>query len=163
MPDSSRPNVFSSEVTFDEGEDPPGYRAGMFRPGPDLGAEETGLSVYVLPPGESICPYHYERAEEEWLVVLEGRPSLRSPAREEELAPGAIAFFPPTPEGAHKITNHTDEEARVMMFGSLKYPAVTVYPDSDKIGVFASKDRADNVMVHREANVDYFDGETSGD
>ena len=154
--------MFESDVAYDE-EDPEGYRAAMFRPGGDLGAKETGMSVYELPPGQSVCPYHYERAEEEWLVVLEGTPSLRTPSGEEELSRGDVAFFPPTPEGAHKITNRSGEPARVLMFSTLKYPAVTVYPDSDKIGVYASADRKDNVMVHREANVDYFDGEPLGE
>ena len=50
------------------------------RPGPDLGAAKLGASVYELPPGEAVCPYHYELAEEEWLLVLEGRPTVRHPA-----------------------------------------------------------------------------------
>ena len=29
-----------------------------------------GGSLYELPPGQSICPYHYEYPEEEWLVVV---------------------------------------------------------------------------------------------
>ncbi len=158
MTDPSRLNVFDSEIAFDE-DDPQGYRAGLLRPGDDLGAKESGMSVYVLPPGQSVCPYHYERAEEEWLVVLEGRPTLRTPSGERELARGDVAFFEPAPEGAHKISNRSGEPARILMFSTLRWPAVTVYPDSDKIGVYASKDQADNVIVPRSANVEYFDGE----
>lgn len=159
MADESRPNVYASEVEYDAGQ-PKGYRAGMVtRPGPQLGAQATGLSVYEIPPGESICPYHYERAEEEWLVVLEGRATVRRPASEEELGRGDIAFFTNAPEGAHKVTNRTDENLRVLMFSDLKWPAVSVYPDSDKIGVYASRDRKDNVIVPRSADVDYYDGE----
>ena len=40
--------------------DPEGYRAGMARFGPALGASQMGASLYELPPGQSICPYHYE-------------------------------------------------------------------------------------------------------
>jgi uncharacterized cupin superfamily protein len=158
MPDPSRPNVFATDVSYEE-DDPEGYRAGILRPGDELGAKETGMSVYEIPPGQAVCPYHYERAEEEWLVVLEGTPTLRTPSGEEELARGDVAFFEPAPEGAHKISNRSEETARVVMFSSLRWPAVTVYPDSDKIGVYASRDRADNVIVPRSANVDYFDGE----
>ena len=39
-----------------------------------------GGSVYVLAPGESVCPYHFEFGSEEWLLVLEGRPTLRRAA-----------------------------------------------------------------------------------
>lgn len=153
-----RPNVHDCEFEFD-GEDPDGYRAGMFRPGPELGARESGVSVYELPPGQAVCPYHYEYAEEEWLVVVAGRPTLRTTDGEEQLAPGDIAFFPLGPDGAHKISNSSDEDARVIMFSNVKWPAATVYPDSDKIGVYTDRDRTDNVIVRRSAGVDYFDGE----
>lgn len=158
MVSAKRPNVNDCETDYDD-TDPEGFRAGMFRPGPELGAEETGMSVYDLPPGQAICPYHYEWADEEWVVVVRGRPTLRTPAGEEELKPGDVAFFERGPEGAHKISNATDETARVLMFSTLKWPAATVYPDSDKIGVFTDRDRTDSVMVPRSADVDYFEGE----
>ena len=53
-----------------------------------MGAAETGLSVYELPPGQAICPYHYEYGEDEWLLVLAGRPSVRTPEGTDELGPG---------------------------------------------------------------------------
>jgi uncharacterized cupin superfamily protein len=152
------PNIHSCEFEFD-GDDPAGYRAGMFRPGPGLGAKETGISVYELPPGQSICPYHYEHAEEEWLVVVSGRPTLRTPGGEVELEPGDVAFFTNGPDGAHKIGNAGDEPARVLMFSNVKHPAVTVYPDSDKIGVYTGGDRSDDVIVRRSSGVGYFEGE----
>lgn len=153
-----RPNVHESTVSFDP-DDPKGYRAGMLRPGPDLGAAETGMSVYELPPGESVCPYHYEHAEEEWLLVVSGEPTMRTPAGEELLRPGDVAFFRRGPEGAHKITNHGEGTSRVVMFSSLKYPAVTVYPDSDKLGVYTGGDRNDDVIVRRSSGVSYYEGE----
>jgi uncharacterized cupin superfamily protein len=155
---ADRPNVHDCELEFDA-DDPDGYRAGLFRPGPGLGAEETGMSVYELPPGQSICPYHYEHAEEEWLVVVSGRPTLRTPGGEEELRPGDVAFFTTGPDGAHKISNGGEETARVLMFSTVKHPAVTVYPDSDKIGVYTGGDRSDDVIVRRSSGVEYFDGE----
>jgi uncharacterized cupin superfamily protein len=66
------------------------------------------MSVYELPPGEAIGPYHYEDPEEEWLLVVDGRPTLRHPAGEDELAPWDVAFFPPGPKGAHMVRNDTD-------------------------------------------------------
>jgi len=38
--------------------DPDGFRAGMARLGPQLGAGQTGVTVYELPPGQAVCPYH---------------------------------------------------------------------------------------------------------
>ena len=56
--------------------DPEGYRSRVARLGPMVGAEQMGASVYELDPGESICPYHYENVEEEWLLVLERHADL---------------------------------------------------------------------------------------
>jgi hypothetical protein len=44
------------------------------------------------------------------------------------------------------------------MVSTRRLPAVAVYPDSDKIGVFTAG-KAYTVMVRRESGVDYWDGE----
>jgi uncharacterized cupin superfamily protein len=149
-----RVNIASPEFHYDA-DDPEGFRAGMFRPGPDLGAEATGMSVYELPPGQAICPYHYEYAEEEWLLVLEGRPTLRRPSGSEQLEPWDVAFFTTGPDGAHGVRNDTDETVRVLMFSDIRTPAASVYPDSDKIGIWTGN-KADNILVQRSSGVDYY-------
>ena len=149
-------NLFSPDFERDP-TDPEGYDTGMDRFGAKIGAKEIGGSVYHLPPGQSVCPYHYEYAEE-WLIVLEGTPTLRQPSGESVLAPGDTVCFPPGPEGAHKVTNNGSDDARVLMLSVERPPFVAVYPDSDKIGVFPGN-RDDNLMVRRESNVDYWDRE----
>jgi uncharacterized cupin superfamily protein len=153
-----RLNTASPEFEYDAA-DPEGFRAGMFRFGELLGAKETGCSIYELPPGQAICPYHYEYGDEEWLLVLEGRPTLRTPDGEEEIGPSEIVFFPTGPAGAHSVRNKTDATARVLMFSTRRNPAIAVYPDSDKIGMFTGNQDAD-IMVRRTSGVDYYDGET---
>ena len=150
-------NIGEPEFEYDPA-DPEGFRAGMARPGPSLGATATGTSVYELAPGEAVCPYHYEYAEEEWLLVLKGRPSLRDPEGTHQLEPWDLVFFTTGPEGAHKVSNESDEPARVLMWSQIIYPSATVYPDSDKIGIW-TPNKDDNVMVRRSSNVEYFDGE----
>jgi uncharacterized cupin superfamily protein len=152
-----RVNITSPEFTYDP-EDPDGFRSGLFRLGKPLGAAETGISVYELPPGQAICPYHYEYGEEEWLLVLEGRPTLRTPAGETGLQPWDVALFPTGPDGAHGVRNETAETVRVLMFSNVRHPGATVYPDSDKIGIWTGN-RDDDVMVRRESGVAYFDRE----
>ncbi len=39
---------------------PDGFRRNSTRVGTRLGAARTGLSVYELPPGQAVGPYHYE-------------------------------------------------------------------------------------------------------
>jgi uncharacterized cupin superfamily protein len=135
-----------------------GYRLAYARLGPQIGAAKIGATVYELPPGQSTFPYHYEHGCEEWLLVVAGRPTLRHPGGENELEPGDLVCFPEGPEGAHKVTNSTNETARLVILSTKASPAVAVYPDSDKIGVF-TEDEADDVMVRRESGVDYWDRE----
>lgn len=152
-----RVNISAPPFSYDP-EDAEGFRAGMFRPGPQLGATRSGASVYELPPGQAVCPYHYEHGEEEWLVVLEGEPTLRSPGGSERLAPWDVVFFTPGPEGAHAVRNDTQATVRVLMFSTVVWPAVTVYPDSDKIGVYTQVE-GDSVIVRRSDGVGYYEGE----
>jgi uncharacterized cupin superfamily protein len=152
-----RTNIDNPEFSWDES-DPAGFRAGMARLGKLLGAQETGITVYELPPGQAVCPYHYECGEEEWLLVLAGTPTLRSPDGEERLAPWDVFCFPRGPEGAHQIRNETEEYARVLMFSTVVVPTATVYPDSDKVGIWTGDPDAD-VLVRRSSKVDYYDGE----
>jgi uncharacterized cupin superfamily protein len=150
-------NIASPEFEYDA-EDPEGFRAGMLRLGKQLGASRTGTSVYEIPPGQSICPYHYEYPEEEWLLVLQGRPVLRHPEGTDELEPWDIVFFPPGPTGAHTVRNESTDTVRVLMYSTVSYPAASVYPDSDKIGVWVGEP-ADDVIVPRSAAVSYYHGE----
>ena len=152
-----RVNLFRVQAEFD-GSDPEGYGAGMARFGPSIGAALLGGTVYELPPGASICPYHYEYGDEEWLVALTGAAAVRHPGGEDELEPGDVVCFPPGPEGAHKVTNRTGETIRVLMLSTKSPVSVAVYPDSDKIGVFPGNPE-DTIMVRRESGVGYWDRE----
>jgi uncharacterized cupin superfamily protein len=150
-------NLFEVPLAKDD-DDPPGYGAFYARVGPLIGASALGLSVYELPPGESICPYHFEYPEEEWLIVLEGTPTLRHPGGEDELEPWDTVVFPTGPEGAHKITNRSAAPVRVAMLSTKAKTAVAVYPDSNKVGVW-SGDGEVSALFRRGDAVDYFDGE----
>jgi uncharacterized cupin superfamily protein len=152
-----RVNIENPPFQFDD-EDPEGFRAGMCRVGKTLGATQLGTTVYELPPGQAICPYHYEYAEEEWLLVLQGRPTLRHPDGSDVLEPWDLVCFPTGPDGAHSVRNETDETARVLLYSTVKVPAATVYPDSDKIGIWTGN-KADDLMVLRSSGVGYFVGE----
>jgi uncharacterized cupin superfamily protein len=152
-----RVSISDPSFTYDP-EDAEGFRAGMFRFGPDLGAKETGTTVYELPPGESVCPYHYEYGEEEWLLVLAGRPTVRDPEGTEQLEPFDVVFFPIGPAGAHQIRNDTTETVRVLMWGMIVLPTATAYPDSDKVAVWTG-DKAEDLIVRRSSGVDYYAGE----
>jgi uncharacterized cupin superfamily protein len=149
-------NLFAAELAHDA-DDPDGYHAGYAKLGPPIGADMLAGTIYELPPGQSNCPYHYE-SDEEWLIVLEGNLTVRHPGGEEVLDPGDLVCFPAGPDGAHKLTNRGEVRVKMLLVSTRQMPAVAVYPDSDKIGVF-TEDSRDKIMVRRESGVDYWDGE----
>jgi uncharacterized cupin superfamily protein len=151
-------NVFTAEFEYDD-DDPDGYRAGAALIGQVAGGKQNVVKAFQVPPGQSICPYHYEYVEE-WLLVLEGELTLREPAGDRTLRRGDLTCFPSGPDGAHKVTNLSDSAALALMWSSSHEPSVAVYPDSDKIGVWPGTD-GDRVMLRRaDGAVDYYDGET---
>jgi uncharacterized cupin superfamily protein len=146
-------NLYEVETAQDD-DDPKGYEVPYARVGQAIGASDLGLSVYDLPPGNSICPYHYEVGEEEWLFVLDGAPTLRDPDGEHVLEPGDVVCFPSGPEGAHKVTNNGEEPVRVAILSTVGRFGYTIYPDSNKVNVWHLRKifRADDA-------VDYWDRE----
>ena len=131
----------------------------MARFGGDLGAQDSGATLYELAPGEAVCPYHYEYGEEEWALVIEGTPSVRTPDGTERLDPNDLVFFPKGPEGAHQVLNDGDARALILMWSTIVLPTASVYPDSGKGGVWTGN-KDDDGMVRRDSAVEYFDGET---
>ena len=154
-------NVFTVETRVDP-DDPAGYQAGGRRLVPLIGAERIGGSIYDLPPGERVCPYHFELGTEEWLLVLTGRPVLRRAdgegELEEALEPGDTVRFPPVPAGAHKVTNAGDEPVRILMLSTVPDVDISYYPDSEKFGVWPGQEQS-GFLVRRKSGVDYYDGE----
>jgi uncharacterized cupin superfamily protein len=97
----------------------------------DRGAQ-LGASVYELGPGNSVV-YHYHHGSEELLVVLRGRPTLRGPEGERQLAEGEVVHFPNGPDGAHGMRNDTDRPARFVVAGIRVSPEVVEYPDTGQL------------------------------
>jgi hypothetical protein len=56
-------NLFNGE-TEDVPAGAPGDRGRAARVGAQIGASRLGMSVYELPPGEAIGPYHFEWTDE---------------------------------------------------------------------------------------------------
>jgi uncharacterized cupin superfamily protein len=101
-----------------------------------FGAVATGMSVFELAPDNASWPYHFEATEEEWLIVIEGELTLRTPAGETVLHAGDVACFPAGAAGAHAVRNHTDAPVRYAMPSTnARHGGATVYPDSAKVRV----------------------------
>jgi uncharacterized cupin superfamily protein len=106
------------------------------------GAEHLGASVYELQPGDEMV-FHYHVQREELLIVLAGRLSLRTATGWEELPEGEVVAFPRGERGAHGYRNDTDGPVRVLMVSEMNGPNISVYPDTNQVGVFDAGRRSE--------------------
>ena len=118
------------------GDDDGASRSGITL-GDRAGAEKLGASLYELPPGQAICPYHWHAANEELMVVVAGTVELRGREGWRSVPTGEVVAFPRGEAGAHQVRNPADATApaRVIMFSEKRFPEIPVYPDSEKVGV----------------------------
>jgi uncharacterized cupin superfamily protein len=149
-------NVYSTD--WDSEEDREGFRSQRIRLGQRLGGEMIGATIYSLEPGQKSFPYHVHYANEELLLMLEGSAIVRTPAGENEAAPGDAIMFKTGPAGAHQVINRSSEPARYIMFSTLVYPEVARYPDSGNLGVIDIGHDL-RLFVDGEATRDYYHGE----
>ena len=150
-------NVFTIECS-DEMEHE-GFRIRETQIGPRLGAQLIGGSVYEVDPGKKLWPYHLHHANEEWLVVLRGHPTLRMPEGERELVEGDVACFPRGAAGAHLVRNATEEPVRILMLSTSIVPDIVEYPDSSKFYTLSAKGELIFRTRYGEP-AEYWDGES---
>lgn len=124
-----------------------------------------GCSMYELPPGKRSWPYHYHAGNEEALFILEGSGILRHDDTEYPVTAGDYAGFVADESGAHRVINDSEAPLRYLLISTMRDPDVTVYPDSEKFGVYTGSPpgRQEGRDVHGyynlDDNVDYWEGE----
>lgn len=106
--------------------------------------DRIGCSLYELAPGDQSWPYHYHTANEEAVYVLAGEGRLRHDSEDHAIEAGDYAAFPADESGAHRVVNDGDEPLRYLAVSTMRDPDVTVYPDSDRFGVFVGSPPGDS-------------------
>jgi uncharacterized cupin superfamily protein len=153
------PKVFNLyDDRWDRTEDRLGWRSKDGWVGAHIGAELIGGSVYELEPGCRLWPYHTHHANEEWLLVVLGRPTLRSAEGEHDLTEGDVVAFPRGRAGLHQVINRTDAPVRVLMLSTMIQPDLVEYPDSGKVGARDAK--GERILLSRPGPIlEYWEGE----
>jgi uncharacterized cupin superfamily protein len=123
---------------FDESSDRPGFEWRRARLARMAGGEHLGASLFELPPGQALYPMHYHLGNEELLIVVDGSPSLRTPADERVLKRGEVVAFPRGESGAHQIVNRAHTKARILLVSEMNAPEVVIRPESGKVSALGT-------------------------
>jgi len=149
-------NLNSDE--WDGTRDREGWRAKGAGVGQRIGGELIGATMSEVEPGSKLWPYHTHYLNEEWVIVLRGEPTLRTPEGEQVLKEGDVVCFPRGKDGAHQIINRTDSPIRVLMLSSMTRGEIIEYLDTGK--VLAKDVEDEDVMFARPGPpVEYWEGE----
>jgi len=157
------PNVFDPE--WDAEQDRPPFTWRRARLAREAGGEKLGASLFELPPGASSFPLHVHHANEELIIVLAGRPTLRTLDSERTLEPGELVACRTGRRGAHRLDNRSDEPVRVLIVSTMLAPELNQFPDSGKLWARNYPPGDDpgeepvELIARPEDGVDYLDGE----
>ena len=81
-------NLNSDE--WDATRDREGWRCSGTGVGERIGGELLGATMSEIEPGSRLWPYHTHYLNEEWVIVLRGEPTLRTPEGEHVLKDGDV-------------------------------------------------------------------------
>lgn len=143
-------NIFTPE--FDHSSERAGFSWRGARVGTAIGGVEIGACLYELAAGERTYPYHLHHGNEEWLFVVAGTPTVRTPDGERVLRAGDLMAFPRGPAGGHQLKG----PGTVLVLSEKYLPDVVEYPDSGKVGV---RHHGPSQNFHATDAVGYWEGE----
>jgi uncharacterized cupin superfamily protein len=101
------------------------------------GLTQFGVNLVILEPGARSSLRHWHKAEDEFVMVLEGTLMLQQDAGEVSMGPGDCAAFPAGDTDGHCFVNRTDREARFLVIGSKAAHEVATYSDEDLVVTIA--------------------------
>jgi uncharacterized cupin superfamily protein len=102
------------------------------RPLGDLfGLVNFGVNLTRLAPGAVSSLRHAHSRQDEFVYILEGRPTLHTDAGRTPLGPGLCAGFRAGSGDAHRLVNETDEVVVYLEVGDRTAGDAATYPDDD--------------------------------
>ena len=99
--------------------------------------EILAATLHEIPPLGIGGPLYFHHGNEEMLVVLRGRPTLRMNAGERQLEEGEVVVFKRGPDDAHTCRNDTDQPVRYLMISNNASPDAVEYPELNLLSVMA--------------------------
>ena len=107
------------------------------RPLGDLfGLTNFGVNLTRLAPGGSSALRHAHAKQDEFVYVLEGRPTLHTDEGKVRLAPGSCAGFKAGTGNGHRLINETNEDVVYLEIGDRTPGEAVNYPDDDLVAEY---------------------------
>jgi uncharacterized cupin superfamily protein len=102
------------------------------RLGDAFGLTQFGVNLVRLAPGAASALRHAHSAEDEFVLVMQGSPTLVTGDGEQVLDPGMAVGFPAGTGDAHHLVNRSSAEAVLLVVGTRAPDRdVVTYPDDD--------------------------------
>ena len=102
------------------------------RPLGDLfGLTNFGVNLTLLKPGAESALRHAHARQDEFVYILEGRPTLITDAGEIVLEPGMCAGFKAGTGDGHHLVNRSKEDVLYLEIGDRTRGDSAIYPDED--------------------------------
>jgi uncharacterized cupin superfamily protein len=118
------------------------------RPLGDLfGLTNFGVNITRLAPGGSSALRHAHTKQDEFVYILEGRPTLLTNAGRTVLEPGMCAGFKAGSGDAHCLVNETGADVVYLEIGDRTAGDAVDYPDDDLVVVTIDGKRR---MAHKD-------------
>ena len=96
-----------------------------------FGLKNFGVNLTTLAPGTESSIRHTHSRQDEFIYVVEGRPTLYANDGKTQLSPGMCMGFSAGSGNAHHLCNETAEEVWYLEFGDRTPGDEVVYPDDD--------------------------------
>ena len=96
-----------------------------------FGLANFGVNLTRLAPDASSALRHAHAKQDEFIYVLEGRPTLHTDEGRRTLAPGMCAGFKAGTGNGHRLINETSEVVVYLEVGDRSTGDTVVYPDDD--------------------------------
>lgn len=120
------------------------------------GEGKLNINFYTLQPGKSNYPYHQHTGREEAFYIISGTATLKTPKGDIIVSEGDVISIPPNENGAHMLTNHSNEPLHYLDIDTVSPSDVIIYPNSGNVRIMAGRMQKSFKM---DSEVNYLDGE----
>lgn len=118
------------------------------RLGDHFGLRNFGVNLTQMQPGAVSALMHHHSRQDEFIYVLEGRPTVVLGTQEYQLDPGDCFGFPAGTGLPHQLVNRTESLVSYLEIGDRSSNDQCIYPQDDL--AFGHAPDGSVIMVHKD-------------